>query len=289
MESQLWAMMVEALNGIKVSESKRCQFGVLDIVRTYFWAVLHDRPVSWACRKSSWPLWAWRQELPTPSTMSRRLSTPEVQQVIATLEQTVLRRPGPTMWHALDGKALPVRPHSQDPDAKFGRGTGGLEKGYKLHVIYGQNGSISAWDVEPMNVDERVVARRLVVEAELQGYVVADAYYDDNELYDRVSERGAQLVTPRRHGPGRGLGHHRHSPARLRAIELVEVSLSGFGSALLEQREAIERFYGTLTTAHYGLSVLPPWVRGLRRVRRWVQAKLILDRLASQYRSQQVA
>ena len=196
MESQLWTMIVEALNGIKVSQAKRCKFSVLDIARTYLWAVLHDRPVSWACRKSSWPLWAWRKELPTPSTMTRRLSTPEVQQVIAALEQAVLRRPGATMWHALDGKALPVRPHSQDREAKFGRGTGRIEKGYKLHVIYGHNGSISAWAVEPMNVDERVVARRLVAEAELQGYVVADAYYDDNDLYDRVMERGAQLVTP---------------------------------------------------------------------------------------------
>jgi hypothetical protein len=284
MEGYLWKMIVEEVAKIKAAFGGRWTFSVEDIVLTYFWAVLHDRPVSWACSPSSWPPWAWRRARPSPSTMSRRLRTSAVCEAIAAIERAVLPHPGPTILHALDGKALPVSRHSQDRDARFGRGAGGTDKGYKLHVIYGKNGSIPAWEVEPLNVDERVVARRLVTQAEVAGYVVGDAFYDDNLLYDAADAHGAQLVTPRRCGTGRGLGHYRHSPARRRAIELVERSPHGFGAALLQQREVIERFFGTLTTAHYGLDRLPPWIRGLPRVRRWVQAKLIIDRLAHRRR-----
>lgn len=277
MECYLWKMVVAEISKVKSVVCWRWSYSVEDVVLTYFWAVLHDRPVSWACQRQNWPSGAWRRKRPTPSTMSRRLRTPVVREMIDAIERAVLRQPEPTVLHAVDGKPLPVSRHSQDRDARFGRGAGGVDKGYKLHVIYGKNGSIAAWSVEPLHVDERVVARRLVAQARLAGYLLGDAYYDDNALHDAAN---AQLVTPRRYGAGRGLGHHRHSAARLRSIEMVECSPSGFGTALLRERRRIEGYFGTLATAHYGLNRLPAWVRGLRRVQAWVQAKLILDRLA---------
>lgn len=284
MERDLWKMIVAEVRSVNGQGNGRWTFAVEDVVLAYFWAVLHDRPVSWACRRCNWPLYAWRQPLPTPSTMSRRLRTTPVRERIEAIERTVFRQPEATWVHAVDGKALPVSRHSRDRDARFGRGAGGMDKGYKLHVMYGKNGSIAAWAVEPLNVDERVVARRLAQQAKVGGYVVGDAYYDDNALYEVVRKHQGQLLTPRRYGAGRGLGHHRHSPARLRAIQLMEQSDSNFGAALLHWRGDIERFFGTLAGSHFGLDHLPPWVRTLPRVRLWVQAKLIIDRLAHRRR-----
>ncbi|MGL4463963.1 MAG: hypothetical protein ACRC1K_17550, partial [Planctomycetia bacterium] len=58
-----------------------------------------------------------------------------------------------------------------------------------------------------MNMDERAIARRMPRKQSLQGYVLADANYDSNELHglrDRLG--GRQLAAPRRYGPKRGWG-----------------------------------------------------------------------------------
>lgn len=281
MECDLWRMIVVEVRKIKARYDGRWTFGVSDVVLTYFWSALQNKPVSWACDRRNWPLSAWRRPLPTASTMSRRLRTAEVSEMIAAIEQNVLLQPGATWVHAVDGKALPVSRHSTDPDARFGRGAGGQDKGYKLHVLYGQNGSIAAYAVEPLNVDERIVARRLVEHAKVSGYVVADAYYDDNKLHAVVDAEDGRLITPRRYRAAKGVGHHPHSPARLRAIARMTSPNPEYIEAVLGSRGGVERYFGTLACAYYGLDRLPPWVRTLPRVRRWVQAKLILDRLAA--------
>src|SRR5262249_20726915 len=51
------------------------QFSDANIVVTLLWAVLWDRPVSWACQFQNWPKDCGWMRLPTPSTMSRRLRT----------------------------------------------------------------------------------------------------------------------------------------------------------------------------------------------------------------------
>jgi len=65
----------------------------------------------------------------------------------------------------------------------------------------------------------------------------------------------------------------------MHGLQMVRNRLSGFGRGLLWQRKAVERFFGQLTSFGGGLSPLPAWVRTHRRVRRWVQAKLIFNRL----------
>lgn len=44
---------------------------------------------------------------------------------------------------------------------------------------------------------------------------------------------------------------------------------------LLHERDRIERAFATLGNTGEGLKVLPPWVRGLEKVRRWVTVKII--------------
>jgi hypothetical protein len=177
----------------------------------------------------------------------------------------------------VDGKPLPVAAHSVDPDADFGRGAGGPQRGYKLHALWHDGRPVPAWEVRPMSVAETVVARRLV--ARLPdgggGYVLGDRGYDAAGLYDRCAARGRQLVAARRRGRGaRGVGHRRQSPHRLHALEMLA---RPFGQFLRRLRGAAERRFGNLVSFGGGLGPLPAWVRRLHRVRLWVEGKLLYN------------
>ena len=134
-----------------------------------------------------------------------------------------------------------------------------------------------------MNKDERLMAKRLLKTADIQGYVVADANYDSNYLHEICDAKGnRQLLTPRRYGPGKNVGHRAQSPGRLRSIALLENPQPLFGRQLMLQRSTIERCFGNTTNWGGGMTHLPPWIRTHRRVRRWVQAKLTLTALRRQ-------
>ena len=125
-----------------------------------------------------------------------------------------------------------------------------------------------------MNDSEPLVARGMIKPLEPGGYLLGDALYDCNALYELASERGWQLVAPRTK-PETGLGHRRHSPHRLGSIELLETG-SLFGRALYRRRTTIEATFGTMGNFGCGLGPLPNWLRRLQRVRRWVQIKVII-------------
>ncbi len=281
MEHQLWKAIVAVLRTlVKTPTRARFTFSDVDVVLVHFWAVLHDRPARWACVRAHWPIHRRRQPLPSPSTLSRRLRSPSVMALLAALEQRVIAPPAPGLFWIIDGKPLPVGGCTKDRQARYGRAAGGYAKGYKLHALLSGAGGIVAWRIAPMNKDERFMATRLLKEAPIQGYVVADGNYDSNTLHELCRARGnLQLVTSRRCGPGRGLGHHRQSAGRLRAMALLENPFPQFGQHLLQERECIERAFAHLTNWSSGLTGMPPWVRTHRRVHRWVQAKLILTAL----------
>ena len=157
-----------------------------------------------------------------------------------------------------------------------------MAKGYKLHALVGSDDTVAAWRVAPMNKDERVMAERLLQAAppEVVGYVTADSNYDSNKLHQIGDDRGnLQLVVRRRYGPEKGTGHRKQAAGRLRSIALTENPHPLFAKRLLQDRKAIERQFGNLSNWGGGLSGLPAWVRTHRRVRRWVQAKLVLAKL----------
>lgn len=237
----------------------------------------HDRPVSWACKQQNWPPHLCRWAKPSSTTMSRRLRSPAVMELLQLLEQDVLRagEAGALVW-LMDGKPLAISGVSKDRQAGYGRAARGKAKGYKLHAVVSASGQVAQWRVAPMNKDERVMGERMLRSAQLQGYVVADANYDSNPLHRVCDERGnCQLLTPRRYGPGRGVGHRRQTAGRLRSIALLEEPFAQFGQGLLHQRGDIERWFAHLCNWGGGLTHLPPWARSHRRVHRWVQAKLI--------------
>ena len=69
MERQRWKSIVCLLREVhKAQHQWRCSYSVLEIVEIWFWAVIHDRPVSWACQRRSWPIWDHRRVIPSNAT-----------------------------------------------------------------------------------------------------------------------------------------------------------------------------------------------------------------------------
>ena len=278
MEGQLWVLIVAILPSIsKRRKRTREDFSDEDIVKVFYWSVIHDRPVSWACQRRNWPLYLRRQKLPSNTTMSRRLRTASVVALLDALERRVTSPCRPHLYWMIDGKPLVVSGCSTDRQAGYGRAARSKAKGYKIHAIIAADGSLANWRLAPMNKDERVMAQRLLKTSNVAGYIVADANYDSNNLHKICDACGnRQFVTPRRYGPGRKVGHRAQSPGRLRSIALLENPQPRFGQQLMKDRSSIERHFGNATNWGGGLTHLPPWARTYRRVRRWVQAKLAL-------------
>jgi hypothetical protein len=281
MERQLWKLIVGILASLDKPRNRRFfEFDDETIVKVWYWSVIHDRPVSWACRRVNWPLDLRKRLLPSSTTMSRRLRTVTVRALLDALEKRVVVPQQPGMFWMIDGKPLVISGCSKDRQAGYGRAVGGNAKGYKLHTLMNAQGEIAAWRVTPMHQSELVMAQRLIGSATVQGYIVGDAHFDTNPLHAFCAAQGQlQLITPRRFGTHRRLAHTRHSRSRLRSIAMLENPYPFFGHQLLHDRKAIERCFGQLTSWGGGLNGLPPWVRTHRRVHRWVQAKLVLTAL----------
>jgi hypothetical protein len=281
MEHQLWKAIVAVLATFdKPRNSPSFEFSDEVIVKVFYWAVVHDRPISWAVKRIHWPIHLRKRSLPSSTTMSRRLRTASVRTLLTAMEQRVVAPQQPGLFWMIDGKPLSISGCSKDKQAGYGRAANCKAKGYKIHAIVGNDGAIASWRVAPMNKDERVMAERMVRTAPIQGYLVADSNYDSNKLHEACRKRDQlQLVTRRRYGSDHGTGHRKQSSGRLRAIELTENPNPAFADNLLRDRNEIERRFANLTNWGGGLTCLPPWVRRYRRVQRWVQAKLVLAAL----------
>jgi hypothetical protein len=274
MERELWTML--AFLAKKLDHFRwRGLFTTADIVVVYFWAVIHDRPTTWAVNPANWPpdLRPW---LPSQSTMSRRLRTPEVPQLLQLVEESFSSLQSVTcQWlRIIDGKPLSIGGNSKDGDARFGRGAGSLQKGYKLHAIWGSGPLPIAWGLAHMAVSEKTMARQLIPTLPSGGYLLGDSEYDCTPLYDLAAKAGYQLVAEKRWRGRTGLGHRPQSPHRLRSIELLK---RPFGRALYQVRSAIERCFGNCTSFAGGMAPLPAWVRRFPRVRNWLHAKLLVN------------
>jgi hypothetical protein len=287
MDGELWERLYQWIVLVDKTHAQdpRKQHGDATIVAVQLFAALRDRPTCWACDCRNWPASASGPQrhggaLPSQPTMSRRLrDDPGVRRFRAELAAALdgsLRLAALCLIGLLDGKALPVARHSTDPDADFGRGTGGVQKGYRLHALWHDGRPLPIAEVRPMSIAESIVAKRLV--AQLPdgggGYVLADSAFDTNDLHERVARQGRQLLAPRKCRDAKGLGHCRHSPHRLHALEML---VRPIGRELYALRGAVERRFGNLASFGGGLQPLPAWVRRLGRVRLWVEAKLFIN------------
>jgi len=275
MENELWKQVYQFVTETAKGKTlKRATYTHADIVLTYLWAVLHDRPVYWACKKRNWPIYLRRRPLPNPSTMTRRLRSTSIQSLLREIEQVLINRFPRSICRWIDAKPLPIGGCSKDKQSAFGFGASCICKGYKLYAVADKKQGFVCWTVKPMNQNEPKVARELIPQLDHGGYLIGDTAYDSNALYEIASRRSIQLVAARR--PGKSLGHRCHSLYRLRARELLN---RPFGQGLIISRKSIERMFGNLTSFGCGLKPLPHWVRGLFRVELWVRAKMILYHL----------
>ena len=277
MERELWSILAAHLTDLSRCERLgRYLHSTTRIVRVYLWAALHDRPVYWACERRNWVGVKPPRVLPDQSTMSRRLTREDTQMMLVALLDRLEPATRGALVLRLDGKSLPVARHSGDRQATLGRGVGGFAKGYKLHAIYAENNRPIAYRVAPLNVDERVVAKEMLGETSIgEGYLLADANYETNPLYDQAADIGRTLVTPRRFAKAKGLGQsRRHSVHRVAMIDR-RVAPSNFIRELMANRRAVETRFANLTNFGGGLTHLPPWVRG-RRVGNYVTAKIAI-------------
>jgi hypothetical protein len=277
MECELWPQLYRIVvrAGRKMPRA-RVRYGDALIVLVLLWSCLHDRPVGWGCHARNWTSTRARPvQLPSDSTVSRRLCSTRVLALMQVIEKDLRGTALPSLWKILDGKCLIISSGSKDPDARSGHAVRGMALGYKLHVIYGERLMPDAWDVRPLNVNEKDVARDLLTDLEGGGYLIADSQYDSSPLHDNCRRHNHQLFTPRSSRPSpKGYGHRYISPHRIHGLEMLRRE---FGQALLERRKAIERYFGHATTFGGGLAPLPAWVRRKHRVKRWIWAKLLIN------------
>ncbi len=275
MESELYKKVYQIVTKVYTkTDLKRVTFTDADIVLTYLWAVLHDRPTCWACNKENWPIYYRRRPLPDASTMCRRLKTIGVEQLLKCVEKSTTEVTTRSLCRWIDGKALRISNISTDSEAGYGYATGGKGKGYRLHAIADIRQGFVAWKVLAMQHNESKIATSLISAVEDGGYLIGDNTYEKNHLYDLAASKSIKLFAPRRRGTS--IGHHRHSPHRLEALPRLE---SLFVNGLIKGRIGIERMFGQLTNLGCGLKPLPNWVRTRRRVEMWVRAKIIFFHL----------
>lgn len=274
MERELWSSLYAMAVRLDVA-SGSWLFNAADILSVYFWAVVNDRPMTWALCKANWPADLWPRKMPSQSTLSRRMRKDSTQRLMLEIEQTLLAlvMTSHCLLSIIDGKALAISGVTKDKDAGYGRGAGCMQKGYKLYAVWGCGPLPLAWALAPMNVSEKAMARELIPSLPGGGYLLGDTEYDVTALYDLAAESGHQLLVPKRL-KHKGLGHRSQSPHRLRSIELMK---RPFGKAIHHFRSQIEREFGSLTSFGGGLVCLPAWVRRLPRVRNWVHAKLLVS------------
>ena len=150
MEHQLYREIVAVLRRIGKRRRRRGEiFNDEEIVRTWFWGAIHDRPVSWTCQRRNGPLFERSNARPSNSTMSRRLRSDDVRKLLDQIEAEVLHPQRRWLLWMIDGKPLAIGGCSKDRQAGYGRAAGTMAKGYKLHAVFGPNFTVAAWRIAP--------------------------------------------------------------------------------------------------------------------------------------------
>lgn len=273
MDSHTWQVIYQAIGRANRSLprfGRRPTYSDGLIVAMYIWSVWHDRPLSWACDRWNYSGCFRPRKLPSVSQFCKRINTDRCDAILQRLHTHLAGLASFTELSFIDGRAMRVGPCSKDREAASGMAPGGMAKGYKYHAWATEDGRIPVWSVMPLNVSEKTVAGEMLRYGRASGIVLADSNYDAGWLYDAVENDGGLLITPLPKNVGGG--HRPPSQARLRAAALWPA----LGAYVYRERLGIERIFAHQSAYGGGLAPLPPWVRTLRRVRRWIGTKLII-------------
>lgn len=270
MEDRLWTIVLTLLPS-EQGDLGRDTYSARMILMVGLWAILHDRPFCWACCPAHWPEDRRPEQLPHASTLSRRWRRDDLAEAAHQVYRaTMAHLPCPDNVVAIDGKPLIVSDVSKDPDAKNGRGTRGMARGYKLHAVTDAQGVVRTFEVTSLNVNERKPARRLL--RELPSSIrraVADGNYDGAPLHRCLEGSGVKLYTPL-------INNYASPRTHPRRRVLVRLLQHPIGQKLLHWRDQIERCFGLMGNVGFGLKGLPNWVRRQHRVARWIWGKIVL-------------
>jgi len=283
MEAKRYRRVCRVIDQVSRHErQKKQQFSNRTIVKVFFWSTHCDRPVSWACDEKNWPEDLRHQTvgltLPSQPTMSRRMRTVGVLQLIERVQTKLAEVLGDEVVKAIDSKPLKVGNYSKDRDARRGRAAGEMARGYKLHAITSGK-AFKLWTLTAMNTNDQVGAAMLLPRLGGWGYVSADNGYDANAVYREARSVNHQLIAPPRKSNAEVRDVRRNTAERIRSLDLCANPLKhcglgdSFGMSLIQQREQVERNFGN--AAMSGLHTPPPWVRTPHRVATWTAAKLI--------------
>lgn len=285
MEQSQWSIVRSAIRRVTRSfpRLKRTQYSDFLITCLYFWAVLHDRPMTWSVDAANYNrTFRPRKKIPSISQLNRRIASGRFQCLLQRVHQ---RLAGDNRFKGLtfDGQALQVNPVSQDRDARVGHiaggvAGGGMGKGYKLHATVTSDGNIPVFCVMPLNVHELPVAQQMLaaVQYDLSGVLVfADGNYDAHVLHKQVARRGAFLITKPRGRARHPVTRRQMGRSRRHLIDLWD-NCPKVMERVYRHRRQIERRFGNLSCIAGLLTSLPKFVRGLPRVRRFVGAKICL-------------
>jgi hypothetical protein len=286
MDQQQWAALRRVVSDVvrRFAKLPRAVYSDHQIILLYFWAVLHDRPMTWALQRCHHNRNFRPRKLPSISQLNRRIASDRFQQILQRLHERLV---GDVRFKGLhiDGKPLCVSAVSGDRDARPGHISGGIARGYKLHAVMSSDGKLPVFSICPLNMHEMPIARKMLQHLpDLTGVLVmADGNYDSHVLHKDVAARGGWLITR-----PRGMAEH---PVTLRQMgearrKLLEMwrQRPGLMKAVYRHRRAIERLFGNLSNL---LGPLPLFVRGLARVRRWVGAKICLFHLLRSIKREQ--
>lgn len=221
-------------------------------------------------------------DVPHATTVARRSRRADYLEFAAKVQEKLARRlPDDGRVAVVDSTPLRVPHTSRDADATHGHHH---TRGYRLHMVCAGTGTILGASVRGANVHDLRAATELVAELAARGvrsrWLLADKAYDSERFHEHVATcMGATLIAPLN---SRGGSHTmRRTPRRRRLKERRESPLY---KGLFRRRAVIERRFSVLKSSRIGLDRLPPWVRGLANVQRWVAHKLLVAQVHEIYR-----
>lgn len=277
MDRDVWMIVMRATRSLGPAQARRRRTEYSDrlILRLYLWLCWSDLPLCRVQDRSVFGSMFRPRRLPSVSQFCKRVAEAGFIELLERARRKLAGTVAGSMLLCIDGKALPVTENTRDPDAKTGHGGGRFCKGYRLHALTDDRGRIVEYRVTDMREQEKNMAFEMLASVHKGQLVLADGNYDSARLYRTAGERGAFLLTPVKGFARTKAARRKMGPMRLEACRAWRDhrALCRKAYAL---RGTIERTFAHLTNFAGGLRGLPPWVRTLPRVRRFVAAKLVV-------------
>lgn len=169
---------------------------------------------------------------------------------IVSVDSSMIRAKNGHVWHRKQMTSGKIPRSGIDTDARWEFSwTKGWTFGYKLHMTSSTGKLVVQLSVyvTPANVYDNQTYQELVEHLHAIRYVVADAGYDDQKLYDYTRQKGARLACPVR----------RYRRTRGKRLEIISFYKSQKGQKIYRNRGvSIESLFCTVKET-FGISTSP--------------------------------